>query len=113
MALPSFCTQSLIRLRAGEKDSRGSIIKDWSDPDTLTISGCSVQPTGETISTDGRVMGVSEGFVAYTPIDADIKEGDRLTYKGLTFEVTSVQNPWFSPTGSLDHLIVGLTRYAG
>jgi hypothetical protein len=45
MPLSSIADQSVIRLRgvAGQ-DDYGNDILDWSAPDELTISGCSVQP---------------------------------------------------------------------
>ena len=58
--LPSWANDEVTRIRPGTKESRGSTIPDWSQPNVLKISGCSVQPAQTTLSQDGRVLGLTE-----------------------------------------------------
>ena len=82
--LPSFCRQTVTRIRPGEKELRGSKDPDW-DPakvDRLEIKGCSVQPATTTLSEDGRVLGITEQWTAYLPEGSDIKAGDHIEFDG-------------------------------
>ena len=80
--LPSFCKQSITRIRPGTKDLRGSTVPDWSKATELEITGCSVQPAATTLSQDGRVLGVSEQLTAYLPEGSDVLAGDRIRFWG-------------------------------
>lgn len=111
--LPSFFTQSVIRLRPGITAQRGSEIPDWSAATELMIPGCSVQPASTGLSQDGRVLGVSEGLVCYMPPDADVLVGDRIIYQGETYTITGVPKQWFSPSGGLDNIQLNLQRWQG
>lgn len=111
--LPSWFKQSVTRLRAGEKTSRGSVIPDWSNATSGTISGCSVQPSGTTLSQDGRILGISDTFTLYMPADADVKDGDRIVYGSDTFVVNGVPRPWISASGALDNKQVTIERWDG
>ena len=44
--LPSWATDTVTRLRATVITQRGSEIPDWTNPDSLEITGCSMQPAG-------------------------------------------------------------------
>ena len=82
--LPSFCNQTVTRIRPGTKELRGSIVPDW-DPakvDRLVINGCSVQPATTTLSEDGRVLGITEQWTAYLPEGTDVKAGDHIEFDG-------------------------------
>lgn len=111
--LPSFYRQTITRIRPGIKESRGSSIPDWENYEALTIGGCNVQPTGTTLSQDGRVEGISDGQIAYTPITADIKAGDRIEYDGEVYAIEGEPRRWTSASGTLDHLILNLKRWQG
>ena len=104
--LPSFCNQEIVRIRPGEKESRGSTIPDWS-PDKvnkLTIKRCSVQPATTSLSQDGRVLGISDGMTLYAPANADIIAGDRIQFGGNTYTINGDPRRWPSATGGLDHI---------
>lgn len=113
MALPSWFTQSVTRIRPGSTTSRGTTIPDWSNTTTATISGCSVQPAGTSLSQDGRVLGISESFTLYMPYGADVQEGDRVTYGDETYVVIGVPKPWISATGNLSNTQVTIERWDG
>ncbi len=111
--LPSFFRQQVVRVRPGVKLSRGSEIPDWENVSTAVISNCSVQPSGTTLSQDGRVLGISDSFTLYMPPDADVAEGDRIRYNGEVYTVIGTPRPWISPTGDLSNKQVTLERWNG
>lgn len=113
MALPSWFRQSVRRIRPGVKTVRGASVPDWDDTESETITGCSVQPSGTTLSQDGRILGISESFTLYLPPGSDVKEGDRIVYGSDTYVVSGVPRPWVSPTGALDNMQVTIERWAG
>ena len=111
--LPSFCKDTVTRLRPGEKDSRGSKIPDWSSPSRKDISGCSMQPASTSLSQDGRVLGITDTYTLFAPPDADIDAGDHIEYRGKVFEIDGDVRIQPSATGRLDHLNITLKRYQG
>ena len=113
MALPSWANQSIVRLRAGTKDSRGSIIPDWSNPNRLTINGCSVQPAGTSLTQDGRIQGITDGYTCYAPPTADVKAGDRIRYEGQDYTINGEPRLWKSATGRVTHMQINLERWEG
>lgn len=110
--LPSFCNQTITRLRPSTKQSRGSTIFDWSNPDRLEIGGCSVQPMATSLSEDGRVLGISEQMTAYVPEFADVKEGDRIEFEGDTYVINGAPKRWTAPL-RLSNIQLNLSRWEG
>lgn len=111
--LPSFCQQSITRVRPGSQTVRGSVIPDWTNATSETISGCSVQPAQTTLNEDGRVLGITDGLTAYLPNGADVQAGDRIVYDSETYEITGEPRVWVSPTGMRNHILLNLKRYSG
>lgn len=109
----SFWRQTITRIRPGQKDIRGSIVPDWNNADTLEISGCSVQPATTSLSQDGRILGVSEGLIAYVPASADIKAGDKIVYSGNEYAISGEPQMWPSASGGMDHWNLNLVRWEG
>lgn len=109
----SWAKQTITRIRPGIKESRGSAIRDWDNADELEIPGCSMQPAGNTLSQDGRVLGVFDGYSCYAPANADIKAGDRIAFEGQTYEINGEPNRWTSATGNLDNMLLNLVRWNG
>lgn len=112
--LPSFCNHEITRIRAGEKESRGSIIPDWDDSKVskLVIKGCSVQPSSTSLSMDGRVLNINEQMTAYLPEGSDVKAGDRIVFNGETFEINGDPKIWDAPF-SRSSVQLNLTRWEG
>ena len=108
----SFWTQSIVRLRPGTRTERGSEIYDWSDPDRLTINGCSVQPSSTSLSQDGRVEGVTDGLTVYGPVDADVRAGDRIEFAGAVYTILGDPLVW-PGVGRLAHIQLNLQRWRG
>ena len=112
--LPSFCRQTITRIRPGVKTSRGSTVPDWEHTDEpVDIAGCSVQPASTSLSEDGRVLGIMDGLTAYIPNGSDVKAGDHIIYDGNTYEIAGEPRVWVSATGARDHILLNLRRYSG
>ena len=111
--LYSWCTQTVTRVRPGMKISRGSEILDWDNADSLAIGGCSVQPASTSLSEDGRVLGIMDGWTAYLPEGADVQAGDHIIFNGNTYEINGEPRIWVSPTGHNNHTMLNLRRYSG
>lgn len=110
--LPSFCNDTVVRIRPATKDSRGSTILDWDNATELNITGCSMQPATTSLSTDGRVLGIRDEYSLFAPADADIKKGDKIRFNGQEFIVQGdvrVQPAAFR----LDHKEITLRSYSG
>lgn len=112
MPLISFWTQTITRIRPGTKTLRGSTVFDWDNTTSKTITGCSVQPTGTSLSQDGRVLGVQDGLTVYAPADADVQAGDRIVYGGKTYTITGDILNW-PGAGRLAHIQINLARWSG
>lgn len=112
--LPSFCTQEITRVRAGEKTERGSVIPDWSESkvNKLKITGCSVQPATTSLSMDGRVLAINEQMTAYLPEGSDVKAGDRIIFNGDVFTINGDPKIWEAPF-SRSNIQLNLTRWEG
>lgn len=110
--LPSFCKDTVTRIRPGTKESRGSIIPDWSTAKEKKIAGCSMQPASNSLSQDGRVLGLLDEYTLFLPPDADVKAGDRISYNGQLFEIDGEVR--IQPAAlRLDHIELRLRRHAG
>ena len=113
MALPSWFRQSVTRVRPGTMTVRGSVVPDWDNVKTASITGCSVQPSSTTLDQDGRILGISESFTLYMPPTADVQKGDRIIYGDETYTVIGVPRPWVSASGGMDNKQVTLERWEG
>lgn len=110
--LPSFCKDTIKRIRPGTKESRGSIIPDWATATEKEIAGCSMQPASTSLSQDGRVLGLLDEYTLFLPPDADVKAGDRISYNGQLFEINGEVR--IQPAAlRLDHIELRLRRHAG
>lgn len=112
--LPSFCNQTVTRIRPGTTESRGSTIFDWSANrvSEKQISGCSMQPASTSLSEDGRVLGISDIYTLFAPPDADIKAGDRIQYGSNIYTIDG--DIRVQPAANrLEHIQVTLRRYHG
>ncbi|MBR4681592.1 MAG: hypothetical protein IKP03_10920 [Fibrobacter sp.] len=104
--------QSIVRVRAGTKTERGSVMPDWSNPDRLTIDGCLFNPNSTALDQDGRVLGIRTGAALYAPCDADIKAGDRIQVGDDVYTIDGEPLIW-SNVGKLNHMQVNLQRWQG
>lgn len=114
MAWPySWANQTITRIRPGVKTVRGSDIRDWENAEEKDITGCSMQPAGNTLSQNNHEVGIFDGYTCYCPADADIQAGDRIRFDGQIFEINGEPNRWTSATGNLDNMLLNLVRWSG
>lgn len=110
--LPSFCKDTVKRIRPGTKTLRGSTVPDWDNVDTKDIGGCSMQPATTSLSTDGRVMGILDEYTLFAPAEADIMAGDRVQFRGNVYEIDGDVRP--QPAAlRLEHIEIRLRSYKG
>ena len=110
--LPSFCRDTVKRIRPGTKELRGSTVPDWTTATTKQITGCSMQPSTTSLSQDGRVLGILDEYTLFTPPDADIDAGDRIEFNGQVYEIDG--DVRIQPAAlRLDHIEIRLRRYSG
>ena len=112
MALQSFWTQSIVRIRPGTKTERGSTVYDWDNASRLEITGCSVQPAGTSLSQDGRVQGIMDGLTVYLDEGADVKAGDRIEYGGNVYTINGDPLLW-PGVMNMQHMQLNLQRWRG
>lgn len=111
--LPSFCRDSVTVKRAQLVDKRGTRVADWDGAVEFTLGGCSVQPTDSTRDFDGRELSVSQSWSLYAPPGSDLKAGDRIEWRGMSFEIDGAPMPWESPTGRASHVWARLSEWSG
>lgn len=111
--LPSWANDTIVRLRATIITQRGSEIPDWTNTDQLTITGCSMQPSSTSLTQDGRIQGIADGYTCYLPPGADVIAGDRILYNGKTYTINGEPRAWTSPTGLVSNTQLQLERWSG
>ena len=110
--LPSFCRDTVTRIRPGTQTLRGSTVPDWSKATTKDIYGCSMQPSTTSLSQDGRVLGILDEYTLFTPPDANIEAGDRIQFNGQVYEIDG--DVRVQPAAMrLEHIEIRLRRYSG
>ena len=111
--LPSFANQTITVVRAKTTTtSRGSEVPDWTNTEKTTVTGCSIQPASTSLSQDGRVLGINDGWTAYVPEGTDAKAGDRIEFDGQTFEINGAPRKWTGPSRT-SHIQLNLVRREG
>ena len=107
MALPSWAVDTVTRLRSTVTVERGTTYPDW------TNASCSMQPAGTSLSQDGRIQGITDGYTCYMPPGSDVMAGDRIQYNGNTYTINGKPRIWNSPTGSVSNIVLNLERWEG
>lgn len=111
--LPSFVRQSITIVRPTFIDERGSLVPDWDNPEkTIEVDGCSVQPATTSLSQDGRVLGISDGWTAYLPEETDVQAEDHIVWDGNTYEINGEPRKWIGPMRT-SHIQLDLIRWEG
>ena len=111
--LPTWATHAVTIIRPATTTSRGTTIPDWTHATETSVSGCSVQPAATSLSQDGRVLGIEDGWTAYIPPGTDVKEGDRVKWNGDVYVINGAPRAWTSPTGRVTHIALNLRRWSG
>ena len=71
-----------------------------------------MQPASTSLSQDGRVLGINDGWTAYVPEGTDAKAGDRIEFDGQTFEINGAPRKWTGPSRT-SHIQLNLVRREG
>lgn len=111
--LPSFCRDIVTIHRPARKESRGSVVLDWSQESTHLVMGCSVQPGSTAHTMDDRTLAIQDGATLYAPNGADVAEGDRVEFDGIIYEVDGAPRHHRSATGRVSHVEVPLKNWRG
>ena len=111
--LPSWASETVIRLRPSTRVVRGSPILDWNNPEQMEISGCSIQPASTALTQDGRIQGISEGYTCYLPPGSDVRAGDRIRFDENDYTINGKPENWRSPTGRVSSLPLQVERWRG
>lgn len=87
--------------------------RDWSQATARTVRECILVRPGS--STDWRdaseVRAIDKVLIA--PHGSDIREGDRISYGGRTYEVDGIPEDRESPTGAVSHMRAALVAWSG
>lgn len=111
--LPSFANQTITVIRPKTKEERGSTVPDWDNTyDPFDIPGCSIQPASTSLSQDGRVLGINDGWTAYVPDGSDVKAGDHIVFENETYEINGEPRKWTGPMRT-SHIQLNLVRWEG
>ena len=113
MGLPSFYNQTVLVTRAPLVERRGGDARDWAHSKTHEVAGCHCQPVAASGELYDRTD--NQGMTArlYTPADADVALGDRVSALGQTWQVTGAPPAYPSATGTLAHREFDLARWDG
>lgn len=110
--LPKWCTMAITVVRPAMRESRGTLVPDWSHPTRHVVRGCSVQTATTSMDLDGRTQTELSGTV-YAPTGSDIKAGDRIGCRLGNFVVDGEPFEWVSPTGRTSHLQARIVAWRG
>ena len=111
--IPSWARQTITIIKPGIKEVRGSEVFDWEHPvSSIEVKGCSVQPTTTSLSQDGRILGVMEGYTAYIPENTEVDAGYHIQYEGKIYEIDGEPKRWIGPLRT-SHIQLNLRRWEG
>lgn len=111
--LPSFANQTIDVIRPKKTTiSRGSTVPDWTETTKTTVTGCSIQPASTSLSQDGRILGIADGWTAYVPEGTDVKAGDRIDFGGESYAINGEPRKWTGPSRT-SHIQLNLVRWEG
>lgn len=109
--------QTLVRIRAGSRTTRGGdTVEDWS-PDAvtrITVPDVSVQPNfqNERDDDEGTTRATGYRVLSAPGTTPDITALDRLEYRGQVHVVTGEVAYWPDPHG-MDHVEFTMTAWRG
>ena len=112
--LPSWCEDTVTVLRAPMVERRGVAVPDWGSATTHTVRGCSLQEGTTTTEFDTSQRNATESDATLLmPPAADVRDGDRISMGGRTWEVSGVPYDMRSPTGATSHRRASLKQWRG
>lgn len=109
----SFMDNSVTRYRAPVTKHNGQDIYDWANAVAKTIEDVQVVAQSTARVFEDRTLNVSERYTLRGPYDADIQAGDRIGWKGNTYEIEGKVFHTKSPTGRVSSTRCTLVRWVG
>lgn len=111
--LPSFARQTVNILTPSLIEERGEMVEDWATPESVTVSGCSVQP-GSGDRDFEHANGVTADYTVYLPPDAVVPRRARVALPTTDgqFIILGEPEPWIFGL-STDHVRIRLKRRDG
>lgn len=109
----SFMRERVTVVRPGSKTSRGSTVPDWGNATRVNLGRVQVTPVSTVQDRDGRVVNVTDRFRLRAPFDADVRPGDRVEWRGETYEVDGEVFHTESPTGRVSSTRCTLVLWRG
>lgn len=109
----SFMDDSVTRYRAPVTKHNGQDIYDWANAVAKTIEDVQIIEQSTARVFEDRTLNVSERYTLRGPYDADIQAGDRIGWKGNTYEIEGKVFHTKSPTGRVSSTRCTLVRWVG
>ena len=112
--LPSWCDDTVTVLRAPTVTRNGRSVRDWANATSHELARCTLQPSTTETGFDGaqrNAAGSSATLIC--PHGSDVREGDRVSFGGRTWEVDGVPLGTRSPTGHVSNVRVMLREWRG
>lgn len=109
----SFMDDSVTRYRAPVTKHNGQDIYDWANAVAKTIEDVQIIEQSTARVFEDRTLNVSERYTLRGPYDADIQAGDRIGWKGNTYEIEGEVFHTKSPTGRVSSTRCTLVRWVG
>ena len=112
--LPSWATQTVTVVHPAMVDDRGTMVPDWSATPVseVPVPGCSVQP-GATAEVLAARQGSSIRWTVLAPPTLVATARDGVRFEGVLYQINGEPQPWPSPTGGLDHVVLFLETHEG
>lgn len=109
--LVSFANDTIAVARPDLVDDHGQLVPNYKAlaPDR-TVTGCVVLPASSVQDLRNRITAATR-WVVYAPYGTDVVGTDAVRYRGELYRVESEPEPWPSPTGALEHMVVLLIAW--
>ena len=109
----SFFNDSVVVIRAAITKKHGSEVFDWANATSTTLTGVQVTPQQTSREFGDRTLQITERYTLRASYDADIRAGDRIVWRGETYEIDGEVFHTESPTGRVSSTRCSLTKWSG
>lgn len=115
MPLPAIARDVITILRPVTVIDHGAKVADWTQPpaETITVTGCSVQPAGGSEDRSHRDA-ISAVFTVWAPLGTEVHALDRVHVDAYDAPLMITGEPLnWSVQQQLDHVVIDLTEWRG
>ncbi len=103
-----------VKRPATTTDSHGDAVPDWTDTTDTDADNVAVAPSAGDEDASQRVAGVTADLTIYAPTGTDIAATDRVSVRGVDYEVVGPVEDWRSPySADRPGVTVALRRVTG